>query len=250
MTHKSLEGKVALVTGASGGIGRAIALNLGAAGAKVVVHYNKSQQKAEQVMESVLATGVEARLFAANVSDAEQVQAMFQDIEKEWGSVDILVNNAGITRDGLLLRMPEQDWDDVLDVNLKGAFICCRAASRAMLRKRSGRIINMSSVVALTGNLGQSNYTASKAGLIGMTKSLARELASRNITVNAVAPGFIETDMVLALSEDARKQLTDKIQMGTLGTPQDVAALVVFLAGEDAKYITGQVISVDGGMVL
>ena len=250
MTHKSLDGKVALVTGASGGIGSIIALKLGAAGAKVAVHYNKSQQKAEQVLESVLATGAEARLFAANVSDAEQVQAMFQDIEKEWSSVDILVNNAGITRDGLLLRMSEQDWDDVLDVNLKGAFICCRAASRAMLRKRSGRIINMSSVVALTGNLGQSNYTASKAGLIGMTRSLARELASRNITVNAVAPGFIETDMVLALSEDARKQLTDRIVMGSLGTPQDVAALVVFLAGEDARYITGQVINVDGGIAL
>lgn len=250
MTQKSLNGKVALVTGASGGIGGTIALNLGAAGAKVAVHYNNSQKKAEQVVESVLATGAEAKLFAANVSDAEQVQAMFQDIENEWGSVDILVNNAGITRDRLLLRMSEQDWDDVLDVNLKGAFLCCRAVSRAMIRKRSGRIINMSSVVALTGNLGQANYSASKAGLIGMTKSLARELASRNITVNAVAPGFIETDMVSALSEDARKQLTDRILMGTLGTPQDVAALVIFLAGEDARYITGQVINVDGGIAL
>lgn len=250
MTIKSLIGKVALVTGASGGIGETIALNLSAAGAKVAVHYNKSQQKAEQVMESILATGAEAKLFAGNVSDAEQVQAMFQDIEKEWSSVDILVNNAGITRDRLLLRMSEQDWDDVLEVNLKGAFLCCRSASRAMIRKRSGRIINMSSVVALTGNLGQANYTASKAGLIGMTKSLARELASRNITVNAVAPGFIETDMVRALSEDARKQLTSRILMGTLGTPQDVAGLVVFLAGEDAKYITGQTINVDGGIGL
>jgi 3-oxoacyl-[acyl-carrier protein] reductase len=250
VTHKSVIGKVALVTGASGGIGGSIALKLSAAGAKVAVHYNKSKQKAEQVLESILATGAEAKLFAGNVSDAEQVQAMFQDIEKEWSSVDILVNNAGITRDRLLLRMSEQDWDDVLAVNLKGAFLCCRSASRAMIRKRSGRIINISSVVALTGNLGQANYTASKAGLIGMTKSLARELASRNITVNAVAPGFIETDMVSALSEDARKQLTDRILMGSLGTPQDVAALVVFLAGEDARYITGQAINVDGGIGL
>ena len=248
--HKSLQDKVALVTGASRGIGLSIALRLGAAGARVVVNDVAFREGPGAAAQAIRDAGSEAKVVEANVTDAAQVQEMFREVEESWGGVDILVNNAGITRDSLLMRMSEEDWDTVLDVNLKGAFLCCRAAARSMIRKRWGRIINMSSVVALAGNPGQVNYSASKAGLIGVTRTLARELASRNITVNALAPGFIDTDMVKAMSEDARQQALARVPMGRLGTPEDVAAVVAFLASEEASYLTGQVIGVDGGIAL
>ena len=246
----SLEGKVALVTGASRGIGRAIALRLGATGARIVVNDVVFREGAGAITEAFHNVGAEVKVVEADVTDATQVQEMFQQVEESWGGVDILVNNAGVTRDSLLLRMSEEEWDTVLNVNLKGVFLCCRAAARQMLRKRWGRIINMSSVVALAGNPGQVNYAASKAGLIGVTRTLARELASRNVTVNALAPGFIDTDMVKGMSEEARKQALARIPMDRLGTAEDVAAVVAFLASEEAGYITGQVIGVDGGIAL
>jgi 3-oxoacyl-[acyl-carrier protein] reductase len=247
---KSLEGKVALVTGASRGIGHTIAMRLGAAGARVVVNDIVFRDGPKAATDALRSVGAEAQVIQANITDADQVQKMFQQVEAEWGSVDILVNNAGITRDNLLMRMSEEDWDTVLTVNLKGAFLCCRAAARSMIRKRWGRIINISSVVALAGNPGQVNYSASKAGLIGVTRTLARELASRYITVNALAPGFIDTDMVKTMSEDARQQALARVPMGRLGTPEDVAAVVAFLSSEEAGYLTGQVIGVDGGIAL
>ena len=214
----TLQGKVALVTGASRGIGFAIARRLGAAGARIVVNDMVFREGSEAVIEAMKAVGAEARTYESNVTDSTQVEEMFQTIQEEWDGVDILVNNAGITRDGLLMRMSEEQWDSVLNVNLKGAFLCSRAAVRGMMRKRWGRIISLSSVVALAGNPGQVNYAASKAGLIGLTRTLSKEVASRNITVNAVAPGFIATDMVDALSDEMKAKVMERIAMGRFGT--------------------------------
>ncbi len=247
---RPLHGKVALVTGASGGIGRSIALKLASQGARLGVHYNSDKTRAEEVAREIRNAGSEAMPLAADVTDSEQVQDMFSRLEDDWGGVDILVNNAGITKDSLLIRMSESDWDDVVEVNLKGAFLCCRAAAKTMLRKRWGRIIVISSIVGLVGNVGQANYAASKAGLVGLTKSLAREIASRNITVNSLTPGFIETDMTKTMTKEMMELVIGRIAMGHLGSPQDVAGFVAFLAGEEAGYITGQAFAVDGGLVL
>jgi len=237
-----------LVTGAGRGIGRAIALALAEAGARVAINYNTSAQAALELAAEVAAAGGEARAWQADVSETDQAAALVDNVLQHFGRLDILVNNAGITRDNLLLRMGEEDWDRVLAVNLKGYFNCCKAAIRPMTRARRGRIINIASVVGLRGNAGQVNYAAAKAGVIGLTKSLAREVGSRNITVNAIAPGFIETDLTRALTRDIREQMLKNIPLGRLGEPADVAGLAVFLAGPGAAYITGQVIAVDGGM--
>ena len=248
--ERPLRGKVALVTGASGGIGRSIALKLASQGARLAVHYNSDKARAEEVAEEIRNAGSEAMPLAADVTDSTQVQDMFSKLEDDWGGVDILVNNAGINKDSLLIRMSESDWDDVVEVNLKGAFLCCRAAAKTMLRKRWGRIIIISSIVGMVGNVGQANYAASKAGLVGLTKSLAREMASRNITVNSLTPGFIETGMARTMTDEMMELVTSRIAMGHFGSPQDVASLVAYLAGEEASYITGQAFSVDGGLVL
>ncbi len=248
--ERPLQGKVALVTGASGGIGRGIALKLASQGARLGVHYNSARARAEEIAEEIRRADSEAIPLAADVTDSAQVQDMFHRLEDDWGGVDILVNNAGVNKDSLLIRMSESDWDDVVEVNLKGAFLCCRAAAKTMLRKRRGRIIIISSIVGLVGNVGQANYAASKAGLVGLTKSLAREMASRNITVNSLTPGFIETDMAKTMTEEMTELVTSRIAMGHLGSPRDVASLVAFLAGEEAGYITGQAFAVDGGLVL
>ena len=245
-----LDGKRALVTGASRGIGRAIALRLAAEGASVVVNYHSGENEAASVVSEITASGGTAIAFQASVASAEEANRLVDATVEALGGIDILVNNAGITRDNLLMRLSEDDWDAVLDTNLKGAFLCTKAAIRPMLRQRSGRIVNMSSIVAITGNPGQANYTAAKAGLIGFTKTIAREVASRGITVNALAPGFIETQMVEAIPEDLRKQILERIPLGQFGTPDDVARSVVFLASDDGAYITGQVIGIDGGLSL
>ena len=245
-----LDGKRALVTGASRGIGRAIALRLAAEGASVAVNYHSGENDAASVVSEITASGGTAIAFQASVASAEEANRLVDATVEALGGIDILVNNAGITRDNLLMRLSEDDWDAVLDTNLKGAFLCTKAAIRPMLRQRSGRIVNMSSIVAITGNPGQANYTAAKAGLIGFTKTIAREVASRGITVNALAPGFIETQMVEAIPEDLRKQILERIPLGQFGTPDDVARSVVFLASDDGAYITGQVIGIDGGLSL
>lgn len=245
-----LEGKIALVTGASRGIGRAIARKLASQGATVVINYNGSKEKAEKVKQEIEADGGKASICQCNVSEYEACQAMIQNVVDEYGRIDILVNNAGITKDGLLMKMSEEDFDRVIDTNLKGAFNTTRFAVRQMLRQKSGRIINMASVVGVTGNAGQVNYAASKAGIIGMTKATAREVASRGITVNAIAPGFIETDMTDVLSEKVKEASVSQIPLGKFGKPEQVAATAAFLASEDAGYITGQVLHVDGGMVM
>ncbi len=245
-----LDGKRALVTGASRGIGRAIALRLAAEGASVAVNYHSGENEAASVVSEITASGGSAIAFQASVASAEEANRLVDATVEALGGIDILVNNAGITRDNLLMRLSEDDWDAVLDTNLKGAFLCTKAAIRPMLRQRSGRIVNMSSIVAITGNPGQANYTAAKAGLIGFTKTIAREVASRGITVNALAPGFIETQMVEAIPEDLRKQILERIPLGQFGTPDDVARSVVFLASDDGAYITGQVIGIDGGLSL
>lgn len=244
------EGKAAIVTGASRGIGREIALKLGREGAKVVVNYSGSKEKAEEVVALIGEAGGEAFAFQANVSDSEQVKAMIDATMETFKSIDFLVNNAGITRDNLLMRMKEDEWDDVIDINLKGVFLCTKAVTRQMMKQRAGKIVNLASVVGVIGNPGQANYVAAKAGVIGLTKTTAKELATRNITVNAVAPGFITTDMTDALSDQVKDQMQTVIPLGKLGKAEDVAAAVAFLLSEDASYITGQTINVDGGMVM
>lgn len=245
-----LTGKIALVTGASRGIGKAIACKLAREGAKVIINYNGSQGKAEEVKSQIEAEGGQAEVYQCDVSDYKACEAFIQTVIKEQGSLDILVNNAGITKDGLLMKMSEEDFDRVLDTNLKGTFNTVRFASRQMLKQKSGRIINMSSVVGVSGNAGQANYAASKAGVIGLTKAAARELASRGITVNAIAPGFIETDMTDVLSDKVKEASEAQIPLGHFGKPEDVANAVAFLASEEAAYITGQVLHVDGGMCM
>jgi 3-oxoacyl-[acyl-carrier protein] reductase len=243
-----LAGKKALVTGASRGIGREVAIRLAAEGALVSVNYNTGESEAKAVMAEIEAAGGAAGVVAGSV--ATDAEGIVERATKALGGLDILVNNAGITRDNLVMRMSEEDWDAVMDTNLKGAFLCTKAAIRTMLRQRSGRIINMSSVVAITGNPGQANYTSAKAGLIGFTKTVAREVASRGITVNAVAPGFIATRMAEGIPDDLLPKIMERIPLARFGAPKDVAAAVAFLASEDAAYITGQVLGVDGGLSL
>jgi 3-oxoacyl-[acyl-carrier protein] reductase len=245
----TLVNQVALVTGASRGIGRAIALKLASEGAFVVATAT-SESGASATVEAISAAGGKGKAVRLNVANAAEVEALFQAIVAEHGRLDILVNNAGITSDGLLMRMKEEEWDTVLDTNLKGAFLCMKAASKAMTKARYGRIVNISSVVGEMGNPGQVNYCASKAGMFGMTKSAARELAKRNVTINAVAPGFIETDMTAVLPEKAREALLQQIPLERLGLPEDVANAVYFLVSPLANYITGHVLSVNGGMYM
>ena len=246
----ALAGRVALVTGASRGIGRAIALELGRLGANVCVNYLGNEAQARDVVARLEELGRHAVAIAADVSQGEDVERLFREATSTLGPITILVNNAGITRDNLLLRLSENDWDSVLDTNLKSAYLCSKAAARMMIRAREGCIINIASVVALTGNAGQANYTAAKGGLIALSKTLAREFGSRNIRVNVVAPGFVETDMTRDLSEEARKSLAERIILGHLGTAEDIAAGVGFLCTPAARYITGQVLSIDGGLSL
>jgi len=247
---RKLEGKVAVVTGASRGIGRAIALKLADEGAKVVVNYSGSQAKAEEVVARIQENGGEAIAVQASVSQSEEVTALIDTAVKTFGSLDILVNNAGITRDNLLMRMKEDEWDDVLNTNLKGVFLCTKAVTRQMMKQRAGRIINISSIVGVAGNAGQANYVAAKAGVIGLTKTTAKELASRNILVNAIAPGFIETEMTDQLPEELKQGMLTQIPLAKLGQPEDIAKAVAFLASDDANYMTGQTLNIDGGMVM
>lgn len=244
----SLNGKTALVTGASRGIGRAIALRLAEDGANVAVIYAGSADKAEAVVNEITALGVNAKAYRCNVADSAAVNETVKEVTNDLGKIDILVNNAGITRDGLMLRMKDEDFDAVLDTNLKGAFNMIRACYSGFIRKKSGRIINISSVSGIMGNAGQANYSASKAGVIGLTKSVARELASRGITCNAVAPGFIQTDMTENLGDN--NPLLNSIPLGRMGKPEDIAAAVAFLASDSAAYITGEVLKVDGGLAI
>lgn len=241
-----LSGRVALVTGSTRGIGREIAVTLAACGARVAVA-GRDLATAQDVATTI---GIEARGFACDMGDSAQVTTLIEEVEQAFGQLDILVNNAGLTRDNIVMRMKDEDWDTVLNANLRGAFAAIRSSTRGMLKRRWGRIINISSIVGLTGNKGQSAYAASKAGLIGLTKSVAKELASRNILANAIAPGFVETEMTAAMTPEARKAITDQIPLARLGAPADVASLTAFLASEYAAYITGQVFVVDGGLVM
>jgi 3-oxoacyl-[acyl-carrier protein] reductase len=246
----NLHGKIALVTGASRGIGKAIALALAEAGADVVVNYAGSEQLAVETSAQIEAMGRRSYVVKANVGNSAEVDAMVQGVLETYGALDILVNNAGITRDQLLMRMKEEDFDEVININLKGVFNCIKAVTRPMMKQRSGKIINISSVVASLGNAGQANYVAAKAGVIGLTKSTARELASRGINVNAVAPGFIDTDMTGKLNDEIKETLMKQIPLGRFGQPQDIAKLVLFLASDESSYMTGQTLHVDGGMYM
>jgi len=245
-----LSGKVALVTGASRGIGRAIAIELARQGAKVAVNYAGSEAKANEVVSEIIGMGGEAFAIQADVSKTESVENMVKEVLNRFDRVDILVNNAGVTRDNLIMRMKEEEWDEVINTNLKGVFNCTKAVTRPMMKQRSGRIINIASIVGVSGNAGQANYVAAKAGVIGLTKTTAKELASRNITVNAIAPGFITTDMTDKLTEDVRVEMLKQIPLARFGEPKDIAGIVAFLATDAANYITGQTIHVDGGMVM
>ena len=247
---EKLRGKRALVTGASRGIGKAIALRLAADGAKVAINFNNNQKLAEIAAEEIYQAGGESLIVKANVSQSSEVDSMFEHIYTTWDGIDILVNNAGVTKDALVIRMSEEDWDEVISTNHKGAFLCVKGAIQHMLRQRWGRIINISSIVGVAGNPGQANYAASKAGLIALTRTIAREVGSRNITANAVTPGFITTDMVTSLSDQTIETIKQNIPLGRLGTPQDVAGLVAFLASDEAGYITGQAIGIDGAMAI
>jgi 3-oxoacyl-[acyl-carrier protein] reductase len=245
-----LEGKVAIVTGASRGIGREIALQFAKEGADVVVNFAGSEAKANEVVQEIMEIGRQAIAYQCNVGIAEDVQNMVKETIDHFGKVDILVNNAGITRDNLLMRMKEDEWDDVINTNLKGVFLCTKAVTRQMMKQRSGKIINVASIVAISGNAGQANYVAAKSGVIGLTKTTARELSTRGITVNAVAPGFITTDMTGELTEEIQLEMLKQIPLGRFGDPGDVARVAVFLASKDADYMTGQTLHVDGGMVM
>ena len=245
-----LDGKCALVTGASRGIGRAVALKLASEGAKVALNFAGNEAAANEVRQEIEAAGGQAILVKADVANEAAVQEMVQKTADAFGRIDILVNNAGITRDGLLARMKEEDWDAVLSTNLKGVFLTTKAVAKLMMKQRAGRIVNMASVVGVTGNAGQANYSAAKAGVIGFTKTVAKELASRGVTANAVAPGFIDTDMTSVLSDKAKEAALSGIPLGRMGTPEDIADAVLFLVSDQASYITGQVLHVDGGMVM
>ncbi|GAM12562.1 3-oxoacyl-[acyl-carrier-protein] reductase [Mesobacillus selenatarsenatis] len=245
-----LEGKVALVTGASRGIGREIALELAREGASVAVNYAGSEAKALEVVDEIKVMGRDAFAIQADVSNSESVTDMAKETIERFGKIDILVNNAGITKDNLLMRMKESEWDDVININLKGVFLCTKAVTRQMMKQRSGRIINISSIVGVSGNPGQANYVAAKSGVIGLTKTSAKELSSRGITVNAVAPGFITTDMTDKLNEDVKTEMLKQIPLARFGEPKDIARTVIFLASEDSAYMTGQTLHVDGGMVM
>jgi 3-oxoacyl-[acyl-carrier protein] reductase len=246
----NLLGKTAIVTGGTRGIGRAIALTLAAQGANIIINYTSNAQKAEEVVQQIKERGGNAIAVKGNVSKYDEVQNMIAVAEKHFSSIDILVNNAGITKDTLLMKMKEEDWDQVIAVNLKGAYNCTKAVIRKMMKQKCGKIINLASVVGITGNVGQANYAASKAGVIGFTKSVAREVATRGINVNAIAPGYIQTDMTDILSDEVKEVIKNQIPMKRLGRPEDVANIVAFLCSEEADYITGQIIHVDGGMVM
>ena len=246
----NLTGKVALVTGASRGIGQATAIELAKAGADVVVNFIGNEAVAQETVEAIEALGRKAIKIKADVGNAEDVQAMVDEAVAAFGHIDILVNNAGITRDGLLIRMKDSDWDDVLNINLKGVYLVTKAVAKLMVKQRAGRIINMTSVSGVTGNVGQANYAAAKAGVIGFTKTCAKELAARGITVNAVAPGFIETAMTDVLPEKIKEGIAAIVPFGRMGQPEEIASVVTFLASDFASYITGQVLNVDGGMVM
>lgn len=246
----NLVGKTALVTGGSRGIGRSIALALANEGANVIINYTSNEERALKVVEEIESFNVKALAIKANVSKTEEIKEMMDRIEEVFDGIDILVNNAGITRDNLVIKMKEEDWDQVMDINLKGVFLCTKAVLRKMIKQKQGRIINLSSVVGVVGNPGQVNYCASKAGVIGFTKSLAKEVAGKNITVNAIAPGFIETDMTDVLKDEIKEAMLKTIPLNSFGNPKDIANLAVFLASESSDYITGQIINVDGGMIM
>ncbi len=246
----NLEGKIALVTGGGRGIGRAICQELAARGATIIVNYHRSGAAAAEVVAQIEKAGGAAQRAQADVSDADQVTAMFKAIVSDFGTIDILVNNAGMTRDNIIMMMKPEDFDAVIETNLRSCWLCCKTAARTMMRKRSGSIINITSVVGIAGNGGQTNYAASKAGIIGLTKSLAKEVAVRGIRVNAVAPGFVETDMTADLSDEIREKAIEAIPLGRMGAAQDIAKAVAFLASDEADYITGQTLVVDGGMVM